>query len=213
MKVKSLFSGGGDKATSNSITHIAEGTSLGGDLVSSAPIYFFGSISGDLCSDGDIFVGDNAEVLGDIKAPNLYLGGKVRGDIQCENFVYLKSSAVVAGNLFCKEINIERGALVAGYLRVSSEKFVTEKFDKNSQIEEVNSIPQDLLESLPLEKNQLQGLPESSEKPQKDNIPHGSNLSGVSRRNVKKPVNSDVVIDRPTEEKQAVKEPFRKNLW
>ncbi len=209
MNLLKYFSGTEKKSGSNTITHIAEGTSLGGDLVSKSPIYFFGSITGDLQSEGDIFIGDNAEVLGDIVSTNLYLGGKVRGDIHCENFVYLKESAVVAGDLLCKEINIERGALVAGQLVVSPEKFVHLEGQKIKHLNTAEwkqkklqkAAVTDVIEtnaSLP-----EGGLPE---------IQEAKSSAGKTHKKVK-PVNSDIIIDTPTEEKKAGSEEFPKNIW
>jgi len=122
MSLFSIFKDNSAAPSSGSITHIAAGTVLSGDLNSESPVYFFGTITGSIISGGDVYIGEEAEVFGNVKSPNVYMAGKVLGNLHCARTIYLKSSAAVLGNLTCAEVTIEKGALVAGYLTVESEK-------------------------------------------------------------------------------------------
>lgn len=122
MSLFSIFRDNSKTPHSGSITHIAAGTLLSGDLKSESPVYFFGIINGNINSDGDVYIGEEAEVFGHVTSPNIYMAGKVLGDISCSKTVYLKGTAAVLGNLYCSEVTIEKGALVAGLLKVESEK-------------------------------------------------------------------------------------------
>lgn len=122
MSLFSIFKDNSKAPHSGSITHIASGTVLSGDLLSESPVYFFGIITGNIKSCGDVYIGEEAEVFGHVTSPNIYMAGKVLGDITCSKTVYLKGTAAVLGNLYCSEVTIEKGALVAGLLKVESEK-------------------------------------------------------------------------------------------
>ncbi|GMU86005.1 MAG: hypothetical protein AMXMBFR48_12470 [Ignavibacteriales bacterium] len=122
MSLFSIFKDSSKTPHSGSITHIASGTVLSGDLLSESPVYFFGTITGNIKSGGDVYIGEEAEVFGHVTSPNIYMAGKVLGNITCTKTVYLKGTAAVLGNLCCSEVTIEKGALVAGVLKVESEK-------------------------------------------------------------------------------------------
>lgn len=122
MSLFNIFKDNSKTPHSGSITHIASGTVLSGDLMSESPVYFFGIITGNIKSGGDVYIGEEAEVFGHVTSPNIYMAGKVLGNITCTKTVYLKGTAAVLGNLICSEVTIEKGALVAGLLKVESEK-------------------------------------------------------------------------------------------
>ncbi|HPQ95098.1 MAG: polymer-forming cytoskeletal protein [Thiothrix sp.] len=91
-----------------------------GDVSFSGELYLQGRVNGNIVAPNDsnasLFVEENSQVTGEIRAPLLVVSGKVSGDIYSSRRVSLKSTAEVVGNIHYTEINVEQGASINGTL-------------------------------------------------------------------------------------------------
>lgn len=73
-----------------------------------------GKIEGEINSDGNLTVGENARLKAEIKTATVVVYGKVHGNITATDRVELKSSAEVVGDIKAKTLSIEAGAIFVG---------------------------------------------------------------------------------------------------
>jgi len=73
-----------------------------------------GKIEGEISSEGNLTVGENARLKAEIKTSTVVVYGKVHGNIIATDRVELKSSAEVVGDIKAKILCIEAGAIFVG---------------------------------------------------------------------------------------------------
>ena len=73
-----------------------------------------GKIEGEISSDGNLTVGENARIKAEIKTGTVVVYGKVHGNISVADRVELKASAEVVGDIKAKTLSIEAGAIFVG---------------------------------------------------------------------------------------------------
>ena len=73
-----------------------------------------GKIEGEITSDGNLTVGENARIKAEIKTATVVVYGKVHGNITAAERVELKASAEVIGDIKAKSLAIEAGAIFVG---------------------------------------------------------------------------------------------------
>ena len=95
-------------------------TRLEGTLHVDESIRIDGTLLGNIeQTDGDdrwLILGPSAQILGDIRAQNLSVAGKVTGNIVASGSVELRNGSEVRGNITHKSITVEPGASVHGQL-------------------------------------------------------------------------------------------------
>lgn len=73
-----------------------------------------GRIEGEINSDGNLTVGENARLKAEIKTRTIVVYGKVHGNMTATDRIDLKASAEVVGDLKAKTLSIEAGAIFVG---------------------------------------------------------------------------------------------------
>ncbi len=73
-----------------------------------------GRIEGEIQSDGNLTVGENARLKAEIKTGTVVVYGKVHGNIIASDKVELKATAEVVGDIKAKILSIEPGAIFVG---------------------------------------------------------------------------------------------------
>lgn len=73
-----------------------------------------GKIEGEISSDGNLTIGENARIKAEIKTGTVVVYGKVHGNIVVADRVELKASAEVVGDIKAKTLVIEGGAIFVG---------------------------------------------------------------------------------------------------
>jgi cytoskeletal protein CcmA (bactofilin family) len=73
-----------------------------------------GRIEGEIQSEGNLTVGENARLKAEIKTGTVVVYGKVHGNIIASDRVELKASAEVVGDIKAKTLSIEPGAIFVG---------------------------------------------------------------------------------------------------
>lgn len=73
-----------------------------------------GKIDGEIHSDGNLTIGENARIKAEVKTGTLVVYGKIHGNISVTDRVELKSSAEVVGDIKAKTLAVEAGAIFVG---------------------------------------------------------------------------------------------------
>ncbi len=84
-----------------------------------------GRIEGEVNSEGDLTVGENAQILGNINTRTVVVFGKVKGNITVTERCELKQNAELNGDVSAKKLSIEEGAAFMGSSTVGSPSKLT----------------------------------------------------------------------------------------
>lgn len=103
-----------------SINRIVEGTSIKGDIRCESNIRIDGIFVGDLVTKGRLVVGPNGKLEGTILCQNAELEGQIKGKIQVQQLLTLKSTAKVEGDVVTDKLAIEPGASFSGSCSMGS---------------------------------------------------------------------------------------------
>ncbi len=98
----------------NTANVLANGIEISGSIKFINDMVIDGKIEGEISSDkGKITIGENAVVLGDVKAGEVKLFGKVKGTITSER-CELKTKSKLDGDIKTKMLSMEEGAVLLG---------------------------------------------------------------------------------------------------
>jgi len=104
----------GDEFHPNSITLLAEGCVITGDIHCKNGMRIDGTIKGNVQCDAKIILGEHGKIEGDLKAESADLRGLLQGDAHISGQLCLKSGCVVNGNLYAANLQIEPRAAFNG---------------------------------------------------------------------------------------------------
>ncbi|MDF1739992.1 MAG: polymer-forming cytoskeletal protein [Verrucomicrobiales bacterium] len=93
-----------------------------GKLRFSNDLIIDGRIEGEVNSEGDLTVGENAQIVGDIKTRSVVVFGKVDGNITVTDRCELKQNALLHGDVVAGKLAIEEGATFIGLSTVGTPK-------------------------------------------------------------------------------------------
>jgi cytoskeletal protein CcmA (bactofilin family) len=93
-----------------------------GKLRFSNDLIIDGRIEGEVNSEGDLTVGENAQIVGNIKTRSVVVFGKVDGNITVTDRCELKQNALLHGDVVAGKLAIEEGATFVGLSTVGTPK-------------------------------------------------------------------------------------------
>ncbi|CAL1516866.1 polymer-forming cytoskeletal protein [Chitinophaga sp. MM2321] len=107
----------GDNKTllpTSTINIIGSGTSIQGDIVCEGDIRIDGQVNGLVSTKAKIVVGPEGDIIGDLVCQSADILGKVTGIIKVEELLFLKSNALVQGDVYTTQFEMEPTAKFNG---------------------------------------------------------------------------------------------------
>ncbi|GEM_PF-359722 len=95
-------------------TLIGRGTVISGNLKAKGIVRIDGTYEGDVFTEGDVVVGEDARVKAHINCENVVIAGNVEGNIEAKNKVDIRSSGAIWGDIKAAALVVEDGALFTG---------------------------------------------------------------------------------------------------
>lgn len=92
-----------------------------------------GKIEGEISSDGNLTIGENARIKAEVKTATIIVYGKIHGNLTATDRVELKASAEVVGDIKAKTLSIESGAIFVGKSTVGTPAQVPVQTQQASQ--------------------------------------------------------------------------------
>lgn len=108
-----------------SVSTIATGTTVNGDIESDADMRIDGNIIGNVYCKAKIVLGESGIVQGDMHAGNADVFGTVNGNVITKDLLCLKAKSTVNGNVNTKRLQIEPNATFNGQCKMTSSDQVT----------------------------------------------------------------------------------------
>ena len=103
-----------DNPTGDIETIIGKETTITGQLQGSGNIRIDGHIDGGISVTGNVVIGENGNVLGDIKAGSLTVAGTVTGNVECEGNLSIHATGQLVGDVRVRSLNIADGGIFKG---------------------------------------------------------------------------------------------------
>ncbi len=96
-------------------TIIGKGSAISGNMKVNGFIRIDGDIDGSLETDGNVIVGENARIRGDLTAKSVIIGGIIKGNIKATESVKILSDAAVIGDVLSHKVQIDGSAIIHGH--------------------------------------------------------------------------------------------------
>lgn len=103
-------------------TIIGKNTIIEGTIKTEETIRIDGSLKGDIICNGNLFIGESAEILGNIKAKNITIAGKVEGNVNSQGQLIITNSGRLKGDIEVTNLSIEDGAFFEGTCKMISKE-------------------------------------------------------------------------------------------
>lgn len=112
-------------------TLIGEGTFFEGKITSAAGVRIEGQLTGDILCEGDVTIGEKANVKSFISSRDVTIAGIVHGNVKAKGKITITSKGQLYGNVSAPSFIIEEGGVFQG----------------NSKMKEDSQEPEDQTES------------------------------------------------------------------
>ena len=96
-------------------TIIGKGSAISGNMKVNGFIRVDGDIDGSLETDGNVIVGENARIRGNLTAKSVIFGGIIKGNIKASESVKILSEAAVIGDVLSRKVQVDGSAIMHGH--------------------------------------------------------------------------------------------------
>lgn len=112
--------------------HIASGTQIIGNIITSGDIRVDGDVTGILICKGKLVIGESGSIKGDIRCVNAEILGDHEGNLQVNGFLSVKATAKIKGDIKTHKLSIEPEGVFVGSCDMSqnSEDLVINPFSE-----------------------------------------------------------------------------------
>ncbi|HUO50982.1 MAG TPA: polymer-forming cytoskeletal protein [Gemmatimonadaceae bacterium] len=106
-------------AAGTSLSIIAAGTVIDGDITTEGVIRIEGRVQGSVRAGRQVLVGRQGEVQGDVTTREAVVGGKVQGAITASERLEVQGTSTIIGDITTKAIAVIEGGKINGTVRIS----------------------------------------------------------------------------------------------
>lgn len=105
-----------------SLSIIAAGTKIDGDIETDGVIRIEGRVNGSIRAARQVLVGRQGEVIGDIATREAVIGGRVEGTINATERLEVQNTSVISGDICTRAIAVVEGGKINGTVRIADAK-------------------------------------------------------------------------------------------
>lgn len=102
------------------VLYIPPGTEIDGPIHTAQSVWVEGTVNGDICTEDEIVVSEEATIYGAVRARSADVGGAVEGGLEVSGPLILEATARVQGQLAADELTVEEGARFSGDCRMDA---------------------------------------------------------------------------------------------
>ena len=105
--------------STTSLSIIAAGTRIDGDIDTDGGIRIEGRVEGAVRAGRQVLIGRQGEVRGDITTREAVIGGAVYGAVNASERLEVQSTSTIVGNITTKAIAVIEGGKINGAVRIA----------------------------------------------------------------------------------------------
>ncbi len=102
-------------------TMIGAEANIEGNISLEGGLIVYGKIQGDVSTKGPVRIAKTAEIVGNIIASDIQIGGIVNGNITVDDRIVLGDQSIVNGDMVYRRLYIEEGAKFSGRCDLTDE--------------------------------------------------------------------------------------------
>jgi cytoskeletal protein CcmA (bactofilin family) len=106
-------------AAATSLSIIAAGTTVDGDIDTDGVIRVEGRVDGAVRAGRQVLIGRQGEVRGDVTTREAVVGGKVQGAIRASERLEVQGTSTIIGDITTKAIAVIEGGKINGTVRIA----------------------------------------------------------------------------------------------
>jgi cytoskeletal protein CcmA (bactofilin family) len=106
-------------AGGNSLSIIAAGTRIDGDIETDGVIRVEGIVEGSIRAGRQVLVGRQGHIVGDIITREAVIGGRVEGTINATERLEIQSTSLIVGDIISRSIAVVEGGKINGTVRIA----------------------------------------------------------------------------------------------
>lgn len=95
-------------------TIIGVNSKFEGNIETNGTIRVDGKVFGNLIINGDVYIGTDATITGNINANNIFVSGRVDGNIESKGILKIQATAKLYGDLTVFSLVTEEGSIFEG---------------------------------------------------------------------------------------------------
>ena len=99
---------------SGEVTIVGQGAKLEGTIVSAGSMRVDGQVKGTIQADGDVMLSAQSQVEADIRAENVSVAGRFKGNIMVKGKAELARGGRIDGNITSKTLVVQEGGIFHG---------------------------------------------------------------------------------------------------
>ncbi|MBW1815640.1 MAG: polymer-forming cytoskeletal protein [Deltaproteobacteria bacterium] len=115
-------------------------TEFEGKLIFDGTVRIDGRFRGEIVSEGTLVVGETATLECDIRCAHIVISGEVRGNIDSQERIEIRSPGKVFGNIQAPVVVMGEGVVFDGYCRMRPDKAAAEEDNKVALLAKSTSI-------------------------------------------------------------------------
>jgi cytoskeletal protein CcmA (bactofilin family) len=96
-------------------TVIGLGAAISGDVRGNGLVRIDGDIDGNFETTGQVIIGPQARIRGNVTAKSAIIHGVIIGDVQAEESIHLISSAAVIGDISTRALQVDENVIINGH--------------------------------------------------------------------------------------------------
>jgi len=96
------------------VTIVGQGAKLEGTVVSAGSLRIDGQVKGQINADGDVALSPQSQVEADIRAQNVSVAGRFKGNLVVKGKAHLARGGRIEGNITSKTLVVEEGGVFHG---------------------------------------------------------------------------------------------------
>jgi cytoskeletal protein CcmA (bactofilin family) len=104
----------GTQMTDSEVTIVGAAAKLEGTVVSAGSLRIDGQVKGQIQADGDVTLSPQSQVEADIRAQNVSVAGRFKGNVVVKGKAHLARGGRIEGNITSKTLVIEEGGVFHG---------------------------------------------------------------------------------------------------
>jgi cytoskeletal protein CcmA (bactofilin family) len=101
-------------SVAGSDTIIGSGVKVKGSIVTDTDINFDGNLEGDITAQGNISIGVNAHIRGNLSGFNVVIAGQVKGNVNASGEAGVLATGNVKGDIVAASLAIDSGGIFIG---------------------------------------------------------------------------------------------------
>jgi cytoskeletal protein CcmA (bactofilin family) len=103
-----------DMAENGEVTIVGATAKLEGNVVSAGSLRIDGQVKGQINADGDVTLSPQSQVEADIRAQNVSVAGRFKGNVVVKGKAHLARGGRIEGNITSKTLVVEEGGIFHG---------------------------------------------------------------------------------------------------